>query len=197
MLLAFATHTAAYLGVMAWRAAIIARGSAYGFFKHLPTITAYVVFQDWPYLLRSTAAAAIRPPEATTKTLRNAYYLLSSFFSPERRSEVACTSEKPNRPIDSVTMPPTTTEIIPSMSPRQANPSAEVHTDRRCPHTAARCSSAKRHPRALGKRRRRTLARWLTGKAVKLQKQAIAPRAPRIWVLMNTARLTFVVPGTS
>jgi len=115
MLLAFATHTAAYLGVMAWRAAIIARGSAYGFFEHLPTITAYVVFQDWPYLLRSTAAAAIRPPEATTKTLRNAYYLLSSFFSPERCIEVACTSEKPNRPIDSVTMPTTTTEIIPSM----------------------------------------------------------------------------------
>jgi hypothetical protein len=45
MLLAFATHTAAYLGVMAWRAALIARGSAYRFFEHLPTITAYVVFR--------------------------------------------------------------------------------------------------------------------------------------------------------
>ena len=61
-LLAFAFHTAAYLGVLAWRAAIIARGPMYRFFEHLRTVTAYVVFQDWPHLLQSIAAAAIRPP---------------------------------------------------------------------------------------------------------------------------------------
>jgi len=61
-LLAFAFHTAAYLGVLAWRAAVIARGPTYRFFEHLRTITAYVVFHDWPHLLRSIAAAAIRPP---------------------------------------------------------------------------------------------------------------------------------------
>ena len=61
-LLAFAFHAAAYLGVIAWRAAVIARGPAYRFFEHLRTITAYVVFRDWPHLLQSIAAAAIRPP---------------------------------------------------------------------------------------------------------------------------------------
>jgi hypothetical protein len=61
-LLAFAFHTAAYLGVLAWRAAVIARGPTYRFFEHLRTITTYVVFQDWPHLLQSIAAAAIRPP---------------------------------------------------------------------------------------------------------------------------------------
>jgi hypothetical protein len=61
-LLAFAFHTAAYLGVLAWRTAVIARGPTYRFFEHLRTITAYVVFQDWPHLLWSIAAAAIRPP---------------------------------------------------------------------------------------------------------------------------------------
>jgi hypothetical protein len=61
-LLAFAFHTAAYLGVLAWRTAVIARGPTYRFFEHLRTITAYVVFQDWPHLLQSIAAAAIRPP---------------------------------------------------------------------------------------------------------------------------------------
>jgi hypothetical protein len=34
-LLAFAFHTAAYLGVLAWRAAIVARGPTYRFFEHL------------------------------------------------------------------------------------------------------------------------------------------------------------------
>ena len=34
-LLAFAFHTAAYLGVLAWRAAVIARGPTYRFFEHL------------------------------------------------------------------------------------------------------------------------------------------------------------------
>src|SRR5271169_2538214 len=61
-LLAFAFHTAAYLGVLAWRAAVIARGPTYRFFEHLRTVTAYVVFHDWPHLLQSIAAAAIRPP---------------------------------------------------------------------------------------------------------------------------------------
>jgi hypothetical protein len=61
-LLAFAFHTAAYLGVLAWRAAVIARGPTYRFFEHLRTITAYVVFQDWSHLLQSIAAAAVRPP---------------------------------------------------------------------------------------------------------------------------------------
>jgi Transposase DDE domain len=61
-LLAFAFHTAAYLAVIAWRAAVVARGAAYRFFEHLRTITAYVVFRDWAHLLQSIAAAAIRPP---------------------------------------------------------------------------------------------------------------------------------------
>jgi hypothetical protein len=61
-LLAFAFHTAAYLAVLAWRDAVIARGPTYRFFEHLRTITTYVVFQDWHHLLQSIAAAAIRPP---------------------------------------------------------------------------------------------------------------------------------------
>jgi len=61
-LLAFAFHTAAYLAVLAWRSAVIARGPKYRFFEHLRTITTYVVFQHWDHLLRSIAAAAIRPP---------------------------------------------------------------------------------------------------------------------------------------
>ncbi len=61
-LLAFAFHTAAWLAVLAWQAAVIARGPTYRFFEHLRTITTYVVFQDWDHLLRSIAAAAIRPP---------------------------------------------------------------------------------------------------------------------------------------
>ena len=61
-LLAFAFHTAACLGVLAWRAAVVARGPTYRFFEHLRTITAYVVFRDWSHLLQSIAAAALRPP---------------------------------------------------------------------------------------------------------------------------------------
>jgi hypothetical protein len=61
-LLAFACHTAAYLAVLAWRAAVIARGPRYRFFEHLRTITTYVVFQDWDHLIETIAAAAIRPP---------------------------------------------------------------------------------------------------------------------------------------
>ena len=61
-LLAFAFHTAARLGVLAWREAVIARGATYRFFEHLRTVTAYVVFETWDHLLRSIAAAAVRPP---------------------------------------------------------------------------------------------------------------------------------------
>ena len=61
-LLAFAFHTAAYVAVLAWRAAVIARATKYRFFEHLRTITSYVVFQHWDHLLQSIAAAAIRPP---------------------------------------------------------------------------------------------------------------------------------------
>jgi hypothetical protein len=61
-LLAFAFHAAAYLGVIAWREAVVARGPTYRFFEHLRTITVYVVFQHWSHLLQSVAAAAVRPP---------------------------------------------------------------------------------------------------------------------------------------
>ena len=61
-LLAFACHTAARLAVLAWREAVIARGATYRFFEHLRTVTAYVVFETWDHLLRSIAAAAVRPP---------------------------------------------------------------------------------------------------------------------------------------
>jgi hypothetical protein len=61
-LLAFAFHTAAHLAVLAWRQAVAACGATYRFFDNLRTITAYVIFQDWPHLLQSIADAAIRPP---------------------------------------------------------------------------------------------------------------------------------------
>ena len=61
-LLAYAFHTAARLAVLAWREAVIARGATYRFFEHLRTVTAYVVFETWDHLLRSIAAAAVRPP---------------------------------------------------------------------------------------------------------------------------------------
>jgi len=61
-LLAFAFHTAARLAMLAWREAVIARGATYRFFEHLRTVTAYVVFETWDHLLRSIAAAAVRPP---------------------------------------------------------------------------------------------------------------------------------------
>jgi hypothetical protein len=61
-LLAFAFHSAARLAVLAWREAVIARGATYRFFEHLRTVTAYVVFETWDHLLRSIAAAAVRPP---------------------------------------------------------------------------------------------------------------------------------------
>jgi len=61
-LLAFAFHTAARLAVLAWREAVVARGATYRFFEHLRTVTAYIVFETWDHLLRSIAAAAVRPP---------------------------------------------------------------------------------------------------------------------------------------
>jgi hypothetical protein len=61
-LLAFALHTAAGLAVLAWRAAVAACGATYRFFEELRTITIYVVFDGWAHLLKSIAAADLRPP---------------------------------------------------------------------------------------------------------------------------------------
>ena len=61
-LLAFAIHTAARLAVFAWKAAMETAGAVYRFFEHLRIVTTYVVFETWDHLLRSIAAAAIRPP---------------------------------------------------------------------------------------------------------------------------------------
>jgi hypothetical protein len=61
-LLAFALHAVAQLCVLAWRTALAARGARYRFFEHLRTITAYIVFNDWPHLLQSIADPKARPP---------------------------------------------------------------------------------------------------------------------------------------
>jgi hypothetical protein len=61
-LLAFAFHAAAMLAVLAWKQAMDAKGAMYRFFEHLRTIVVYVVFESWDHLLRSIAAAAVRPP---------------------------------------------------------------------------------------------------------------------------------------
>ena len=61
-LLAFAFHTIAQLCVLAWRTAVAARGARYRFFEHLRTITAYIVFADWPHLLHAIADPKARPP---------------------------------------------------------------------------------------------------------------------------------------
>ena len=61
-LLAFAFHTVANLAVLAWRAAVAARGPRYSFFEHLRTITAYIVFPDWEDLLRAIEDPKARPP---------------------------------------------------------------------------------------------------------------------------------------
>ena len=61
-LLAFALHSVAQLCVLAWRTALAARGARYRFFEHLRTITAYIVFNDWPHLLQSIADPNARPP---------------------------------------------------------------------------------------------------------------------------------------
>jgi len=61
-LLAFALHTVSQLCVLAWRTALAARGARYRFFEHLRTITAYIVFNDWPHLLQSITDPKARPP---------------------------------------------------------------------------------------------------------------------------------------
>ena len=61
-LLAFAYHTLASISLLAWKAAVAAKGATYRFFEHLRTITTYVVFQNWAHLLRSIGEGAIRPP---------------------------------------------------------------------------------------------------------------------------------------
>ena len=61
-LLAFAFHTAANLCVLAWRTAVAARGARYRFFEHLRTITAYIVFPNWQFLLAAIADPKARPP---------------------------------------------------------------------------------------------------------------------------------------
>jgi hypothetical protein len=61
-LLAFALHTVSQLCVLAWRTALAARGARYRFFEHLRTITAYIVFSDWPHLLSAIADPKARPP---------------------------------------------------------------------------------------------------------------------------------------
>jgi hypothetical protein len=61
-LLAFAFHTVAQLGVLAWRTAMAARGARYRFFEHLRTITTYIVFDDWPHLLQTIINPKARPP---------------------------------------------------------------------------------------------------------------------------------------
>ena len=61
-LLAFTYHTVASITVLAWKAAVAAKGATYRFFEHLRTITTYLVFQDWAHLLRSIGEGAIRPP---------------------------------------------------------------------------------------------------------------------------------------
>ncbi len=66
--------TAAYLVVLAWRAAVIALGPTYRFFEHPRTITTYVVFQHWDHLLQSIAAAAIRPPPSEPHPVPHANY---------------------------------------------------------------------------------------------------------------------------
>ena len=61
-LLAFAFHTVSQLCVLAWRTALAARGARYRFFEHLRTITAYIVFSDWPHLLQSIIDPKARAP---------------------------------------------------------------------------------------------------------------------------------------
>ena len=61
-LLAFAFHTAAHLAMLAWREALAACGATYRFFENLRTITAYMVFANWPHLLRAITTADLRPP---------------------------------------------------------------------------------------------------------------------------------------
>lgn len=61
-LLAFAFHTVAQLSVLAWRNAMAACGARYRYFEHLRTITAYIVFDDWPHLLHTIIDPKAQPP---------------------------------------------------------------------------------------------------------------------------------------
>ena len=61
-LLAFACHTVSQLCVLAWRNASAARGARYRFFEHLRTVTAYIVFDDWPHLLNTIIDPKARAP---------------------------------------------------------------------------------------------------------------------------------------
>jgi hypothetical protein len=61
-LLAFAFHTVATLSVLAWRNAIAARGTKRDFFQHLRTVTAYIIFADWPVLLLAITDPKARSP---------------------------------------------------------------------------------------------------------------------------------------
>jgi hypothetical protein len=61
-LLAFAFHTLAQLRVLAWRNAMAACGARYRFFEHLRTVTAYIVFDDWPHLLNTIIDPKARAP---------------------------------------------------------------------------------------------------------------------------------------
>ena len=51
----------ASLCVRAWSAAVAARGAKYCFFKHLRTITAYLVFPSWQALLEAIADPKAKP----------------------------------------------------------------------------------------------------------------------------------------
>jgi hypothetical protein len=61
-LLAFAFHTVAQLCVLAWRNAMATCAARYRFFEHLRTITAYIVFDDWPNLLETIIDPKARAP---------------------------------------------------------------------------------------------------------------------------------------
>ena len=61
-LLAFAFHTVARLCLLAWRNAMATCGARYRFFEHLRTITAYIVFDDWPHLLNTIIDPKAQPP---------------------------------------------------------------------------------------------------------------------------------------
>lgn len=48
--------------MLAWKQAVDAKRTAYQVFEHVRTTVVYIVSESWDHLLRSIAAAAIRPP---------------------------------------------------------------------------------------------------------------------------------------
>jgi hypothetical protein len=63
--MALLTHIKAIhanLCVLAWRTALAARSPRYRFFEHLRTITAYIVFPNWQFLLDAITDPKARPP---------------------------------------------------------------------------------------------------------------------------------------